>query len=339
MPGNFDFFRVGCRWLADAEYPPGLQTQDSAVVDGSLVRLNRVAKSFGSVQALADVSLEIGPGVTGLLGPNGSGKSTLIKILLGLLQADRGDTTVLGLDPRKDARSIRSRVGYMPEDDCYIENIQAVELVRFAAQLNGQPSLESLRRAHEILDFCGVQEERYRLVDTFSTGMRQKVKFAQAIVHDPQILIMDEPTSGLDPEERQVMLRRIRNLAERAGKAVIISTHILPDVETVCDQVLILSGGRLRLNDSLDRLTAPSSELFLRVVGSAQELVQTLNQEGLTASLTDRGTVMLKDVNDVSSVWSCAKRTGIRIRSMTPAKNTLEQVFIDAVSGDRHADS
>jgi ABC-2 type transport system ATP-binding protein len=309
------------------------------VVDDTLVELNQISKSFGPIRALTDVSLTIGPGVTGLLGPNGSGKSTLIKILLGLLQSDSGTTTVLGMDPKKQAREIRSQVGFMPEDDCYIESVEAVEMVRFAARLNGQPALESLRRAHEILDFCGVQEERYRLIDTFSTGMRQKVKFAQSIVHDPQLLIMDEPTSGLDPEERQIMLRRIRNLADRAGKAIIISTHILPDVETVCDQVLILSQGRLRLADNLQALTAAAPELYLKVLGSAEQLVESLTSAGLDAALTERGTIVVQHPGDVAPIWSCARKTGVTIRSMTPAKNTLEEIFMEAVSEDKHADS
>ena len=309
------------------------------MVDETLVELNHISKSFGSVRALSDVSLKIGPGVTGLLGPNGSGKSTLIKILLGLLQSDGGTTSVLGLDPKRQAREIRSRVGFMPEDDCYIENVEAVEMVRFAARLNGQPSLESLRRAHEILDFCGVQEERYRLIDTFSTGMRQKVKFAQGIVHDPQILIMDEPTSGLDPEERQIMLRRIRNLSERAGMAIIISTHILPDVEAVCDDVLILSRGKLRLAGSLESLAATAPELYLKVLGSAEELVDSLSRAGLSAALSERGEILVREPVEVSKIWSCSRETGVIIRSMTPAKNTLEEIFIDAVSEDEHAHS
>ena len=309
------------------------------MVNETLVELNHISKSFGSVRALSDVSLKIGPGVTGLLGPNGSGKSTLIKVLMGLLQSDGGTTSVLGLDPKRQAREIRSRVGFMPEDDCYIENVEAVEMVRFAARLNGQPSLESLRRAHEILDFCGVQEERYRLIDTFSTGMRQKVKFAQGIVHDPQILIMDEPTSGLDPEERQIMLRRIRNLSERAGMAIIISTHILPDVEAVCDDVLILSRGKLRLAGSLESLTATASELYLKVLGSAEELVDSLSRAGFSAALSDRGEILVREPGEVAKIWSCSRETGVIIRSMTPAKNTLEEIFIDAVSEDEHAHS
>ena len=309
------------------------------MVDETLVELNHISKSFGSVRALSDVSLKIGPGVTGLLGPNGSGKSTLIKILLGLLQSDGGTTSVLGLDPKRQAREIRSRVGFMPEDDCYIENVEAVEMVRFAARLNGQPSLESLRRAHEILDFCGVQEERYRLIDTFSTGMRQKVKFAQAIVHDPQIVIMDEPTSGLDPEERQIMLRRIRNLAEQAGKAIIISTHILPDVEAVCDDVLILSRGKLRLADSLKTLTAAIPEIYIKVLGSAEQLVDSLTSVGLNAVLRDCGEIVVQDPTEVAPIWSCAKKTGVTIRSMMPPENTLEEIFMEAVGEDEHANS
>lgn len=309
------------------------------MVNETLVELNHISKSFGSVRALSDVSLKIGPGVTGLLGPNGSGKSTLIKVLMGLLQSDGGTTSVLGLDPKRQAREIRSRVGFMPEDDCYIENVEAVEMVRFAARLNGQPSLESLRRAHEILDFCGVQEERYRLIDTFSTGMRQKVKFAQAIVHDPQIVIMDEPTSGLDPEERQIMLRRIRNLSERAGMAIIISTHILPDVEAVCDDVLILSRGKLQLAGSLESLTDTASELYLKVLGSAEELVDSLSRAGLSAALSDRGEIVVREPAEVATIWSCSKETGVTIRSMTPAKNTLEEIFMEAVGEDEHAHS
>ena len=309
------------------------------MVDETLVELNHISKSFGSVRALSDVSLKIRPGVTGLLGPNGSGKSTLIKILLGLLQSDGGTTSVLGLDPKRQAREIRSRVGFMPEDDCYIENVEAVEMVRFAARLNGQPSLESLRRAHEILDFCGVQEERYRLIDTFSTGMRQKVKFAQAIVHDPQILIMDEPTSGLDPEERQIMLRRIRNLSERAGMAIIISTHILPDVEAVCDDVLILSRGKLRLAGSLESLTTTAPELYIKVLGSAEQLIDSLSCAGFNALSTDRGEILVHEPAEVARIWSCAKETGVTIRSMTPAKNTLEEIFMEAVSEDEYAHS
>ncbi len=180
-----------------------------------IIRLNNLSKQFGAFRVLDDVSLTIGPGVTGLLGPNGAGKSTLIKILLGLLRATSGHGHVLGFQLGQESRAIRETVGFMPEDDCYLPALSGVESVQFSARLCRFPAIEALRRAHEILDFCGAGQERYRHVETYSTGMRQKLKFAQALVHDPPLLILDEPTSGLDPEERSAMLSRIRVLAEK----------------------------------------------------------------------------------------------------------------------------
>jgi len=167
-----------------------------------VVQLNEIVKAYGRFCALQKVSMTVGSGITGLLGPNGAGKTTLIKVLLGLVRISSGSGRVLGYDLTRQARAIRQNVGFMPEDDCYIAGLSGVEMVQFAARLSGFAPLESLRRAHEILDFCGVEQERYREVDTFSTGMRQKIKFAQAIVHDPPLLILDEPTAGLDPDER-----------------------------------------------------------------------------------------------------------------------------------------
>jgi ABC-2 type transport system ATP-binding protein len=191
---------------AIAIWEPGL------VNSSDVVRLDSLTKHFGPVRVLDDVSMTLDVGVTGMLGPNGAGKSTLIKILLGLLRATSGTGHVLGLDVHQQSREIRERVGYMPEDDCYLPALSGVESVQFAARLCRIPAVEALRRSHEILDFCGAGQERYRDVETYSTGMRQKLKFAQALVHDPPFLILDEPTSGLDPDERDAMLNRIRVL-------------------------------------------------------------------------------------------------------------------------------
>ena len=207
------------------------------------MQVRDIVKHYGRLRALNGVTMSIGPGVTALLGPNGAGKTTLIKVLLGLVRISSGEGTVLGHDLSTEARTIRQNVGFMPEDDCYVAGLSGIEMVQFAARLSGLPRIEALRRSHEILDFCGVEQERYRLVDTYSTGMRQKVKFAQAIVHDPPFLILDEPTAGLDPDERVSMLHRIGTLAHQSGKAVLLSTHILPDVRAICDQVVILGAG------------------------------------------------------------------------------------------------
>ena len=169
----------------------------------SLISLENLVKDYRKMRAFAGVDLEINSGITGLLGPNGAGKSTLIKVLLGLVKVTSGTGTVLGHRLGIEGRAIRNKVGYMPEDDCYIPGMTGVEVVQFSACLAGLPPVEALRRSHEILDFCGMQQERYRKIETFSTGMRQKVKFAASIVHDPEFLIFDEPTSGLDPEERE----------------------------------------------------------------------------------------------------------------------------------------
>ncbi len=308
----------------------------------SLVRLDQITKLFGSICALDNVSLEFGPGVTGLLGPNGAGKSTLIKVLLGLVRTTSGTGQVLGYDLARDSRTIRANVGYMPEDDCYIAGLIGIEMLRFQARLAGLPSVEALRRAHEILDFCGMGSERYRPVEKYSTGMRQKLKFAQAIVHDPPLLIFDEPTSGLDPEERVAMLNRIRMLSKKHGKAVIISTHILPDVQTVCDTVVIVVKGRVRLSEQLAVLNRPSSPAFqVRVVGEADRLTARIRSEGVEVIEADDGSLSIdgSDANITERIWQWARETNVGIRSFTPARNSLEQIFMDAVQEESRANS
>ena len=308
----------------------------------TLVKLDKITKDYGRMRALDGVSLSIGSAVTGLLGPNGAGKTTLIKVLLGLVRVTSGSGQVLGHELARQVRAIRAKVGYMPEDDCYIAGLSGVQMLRFAARLSGLPSVEALRRAHEILDFCGIEQERYRDVDTYSSGMRQKLKFAQAIVHDPPFLILDEPTSGLDPEEREAMLDRIRVLADRAGKAVLISTHILPDVQMICDTVIILARGRVRVVERLDVLTVPSSPaLEIRVFGQPDLLADRIRREGLDVQQSSQGTLTLVDADQQAArrVWSWAREAGVGIRSFSPARNSLEQIFLDAVREEHRADS
>lgn len=307
----------------------------------SVIQLERLSKNFGPVQALRDVSLAVPPGVTGLLGPNGSGKSTMIKILLGLVQASSGQGSVLGKDIYRDGKAIRASVGYMPEDDCYIPGISGVEMVHFVACLNGFESREALRRAHEVLDFCGAEEERYREVDTYSTGMRQKLKFAQALVHDPPLLILDEPTSGLDPDERSLLLNRIRALSEKSDISVLISTHILPDVQQICDQAIVIAGGEVRRADSIENLNRPAvPSIDVRVVGDpavfqekiAAAGIETMSREG------DRFVLRDEDGNLAAQLWPLAHESNVGIRSLIPARTSLDDVFIQAVQDGGAAD-
>lgn len=304
-----------------------------------LITLENIVKDYRSMRALSGVNVEILPGITGLLGPNGAGKSTLIKVLLGLVKVTSGTGTVMGHRLGQEGRAIRSKVGYMPEDDCYIPGMSGVEVVQFSACLAGLPPVEALRRSHEILDFCGMQQERYRTIETFSTGMRQKVKFASAIVHDPEFLIFDEPTSGLDPEERESLLNRIKILSSQAGKSVLISTHILPDVQQICDHVLILSNGTVKLSDSLAKLNRPSAPtMTIKVLGDHENLKSRLERSGFNTRAED-GSLVVESENQAAlskQIWKAAEDTGTIVQSLTPAQNSLEEIFVQTVreSGD-----
>ncbi len=300
----------------------------------SLISLENIVKNYKTMRALDGIDLNIEPGVTGLLGPNGAGKSTLIKLLLGLVKLTSGSGTVLGQPLGSHGRRVRNLIGYMPEDDCYIPGMSGVEVVQFAACLSGLPKLEALRRAHEILDFCGMKQERYREIDTFSTGMRQKVKFASSIVHDPQFLILDEPTSGLDPEEREALLTRIRMMWTQLGKSVLISTHILPDVQAICDEVVILSRGKIRLCESLEKLNqtdAPSYQV--RIDENESEFLSAMLQLGFAATTTEQKDLVFEsdDPQFGEKTWQTALLTGTRIHSIAPVKNSLEGIFMATV--------
>jgi len=300
----------------------------------ALIELQGLTKDYGRFRALTDVHLQVKPGVTGLLGPNGAGKSTLIKILLGLVRISSGSGHVLGIPLGRFASQIRNQIGYMPEDDCYIHGLSGIETMQVAARLSGLESTEAIRRGHEILDFCGAGQERYRPVETYSTGMRQKLRFAMAIVHDPKLLILDEPTTGLDPEEREAMLNRIRILSCDFKKSIILCTHILPDVQAVCDYVVILAGGTVRVSDSLESLTRMANpSLHVRVHGNADAFCCEMKSAGISVDMTQPQQLRIEGhAEDLSRVlWDCAAKSDCVIRSMIPSKNSLEQIFLDAV--------
>ena len=306
----------------------------------SKISLSGIIKDYEHLQALRGVDLEVPNGVTGLLGPNGAGKSTLIKVILGLVKVTGGTGNVLGHTLGRDGRAIRSRIGYMPEDDCYIPGLTGIEVVQLAAALSGLPIVEGLRRSHEILDFCGMKQERYREIETYSTGMRQKVKFAAAIVHDPELLILDEPTSGLDPEERENLLNRIRILADEAGKSVLISTHILPDVQAICDHAVILAKGQIVLSESLESLNRTNTPtVTTKVTGDVEAFTSELRNNGLSVETNVDGTLQVSsDVSDLAEqIWSAASSSESTVMAIEPAKNDLEAIFIQTVQESQHA--
>lgn len=300
----------------------------------ALIELDEISKNYGSFRALDRVSLKIESGITSLLGPNGAGKSTLIKVLLGLLRATTGTGRLMEFQLGRQNRQIREQVGYMPEDDCYLSGLSGVESVQLSAQLSRFPRLEALRRGHEILDFCGMGQERYRTVETYSTGMRQKLRFAQALVHDPPILILDEPTSGLDPGERESMLNRIKILAREKGKAVLLCTHILPDVQAVSNAVVILASGRVRVSERLEQLSVPTEpSLRVKVLGDIDAFQSQLEQAGLPIRTGVNGAITVEGHHEelAERIWQLARQAGVGVRSIEPSRNSLEEIFLTAV--------
>jgi len=334
--------------------PIGADTARCAPLRDDLpVRLDGVVKRYGGRTVLDGVSLEVTPGITGLVGPNGAGKSTLVRAILGLVRLAEGSVRVYGLDPAREPRRVRSLLGVVPEDECSVPGLSGVEMVRYAARLCGLPGTESLRRAHEVLDWCDAGQERYRPVETLSVGTRQKVAFAAAIVHDPRMVILDEPTNGLDPLERRAMLGRLVTLARDHGKTVFVSTHVLPDVQSICDRVVVLARGRVRLTGAIEQLARPATPTHrLQGDGPLDELAQLLTARGLPARLADNAGVGVGETGGMRAilleppgpdrlglVWKTARDAGVVIRSLEPSYRPLEEVFVQALRDAERSDA
>ncbi|MFM8415153.1 MAG: ABC transporter ATP-binding protein [Planctomycetota bacterium] len=307
-----------------------------APADLPSVRLAGVTKRYGRRVVLDDVSFEVPAGITGLVGPNGAGKSTLVRAILGLVRLAHGHVSVLGHDPAADPRGVRRLVGVVPEDDASVPGLSGVEMVQYAARLSGLPATEGLRRAHEVLDWCDAGQERYRAIETLSVGMRQKVAFAAALVHDPAVVILDEPTNGLDPLERRAMLGRLVTLARDHGKTILVSTHVLRDVQSICDRLVLLVRGRIRLAGAVAELTASGGhERRLRGSGPLPALVAALAGRGVAARTADDGDGLLVQADDEESLvalWEEARSAGVAIRSLEAERRPLEDVFLAALA-------
>ena len=314
----------------------------------ALLELDDVRKSYGSVRALAGVSARIGGKVIGLLGPNGAGKSTLLKCLLGLIRHE-GRATVLGLSSATESFRIRDRVGYMPEMDSYLSDLTAVEVCTYAGELSGLPRSEAMQRAHAALYYAGLEEKRYLKVEGYSTGMKQRVKLAQALVHDPELLFLDEPTNGLDPRARDEMLELILELPDRRGCSIILSTHLLPDVDRVCDHVVIMHRGRLRFFGTIEELRrGPVDQAAMQVydlelkIGSEEAaLAAGLERAGCAVEPRPprRLVVRLPDGADASLIFREARASGAQIRHLEPNRASLEEAFLRVVGEAGEADA
>ena len=280
-------------------------------------------------------------GSTGLLGPNGAGKSSLIKGLLGLVPIASGKATILGEDVIEGRKRIRRLIGYMPEDECLIPGLTGLAMVRYSGELSGMASQDAMQRAHEVLFAVGLGEARYRKVQTYSSGMKQRIKLAQAIVHDPKLLFLDEPTSGLDPRGRQEMLDLIQEIALKGTMSIVLATHILIDVERTCDRVVILKQGKVMEDAKVDSLRGELSNAFsIRIDGDKKAFQDVLVKKGceIQTEAKQEFDVTLPGKKGSDFLFQIAKGSGVTIRKLVPAIQTLEDVFVKRLQEDNRAD-
>jgi len=302
----------------------------------SLIELQHLNRWYGTQQALRDVSLTLEPGRIGLLGPNGAGKSTLLKILMGLLPPSSGDGKVLGHDLLRAGTDLRRAIGYMSEADSLIPGLRGAEYVALAGELYGMPRRQALRRAHEVLSYLDLEDARYRRLEEYSTGMKQRLKLGQALVHDPQVLLLDEPTTGLDPAGRDPSLRLLLDLGKDHGKSLLLSTHLLGDVERVCETVVILHQGQvLRQGQVAELRTRRHDRYRLQIQGNPKAYVEELRLEGARV-MDDNGRGELRVA--VPPGWATrafvalADNHGVLLRGLQRDDEELEELFHRVIS-------
>jgi len=303
------------------------------MVSSFVIETQNLTKVFGPQRALDGVNLQVARGAIGLLGPNGAGKSTFMKCLLQLLPISSGSARLLGREVGTEGREIRKRVGYTPEQDCHIPGMVGCEYVTYCAQLCGLPFQAARQRAHEMLDFVGMGQERYRKIDTYSTGMKQRLKLAQAIVHDPEIVFLDEPTNGLDPKGQSQILELVQSLWHSFGITVVVSSHLLHDVERICEQIIIIARGRVLVHDSLENLKARKrGEAEVVVADRHEEFRTACHRSQWTCELLPNGHVKVghkaESLEPLLRVLHDLKLAPLEI---IPSPNALEETFVQAL--------
>jgi ABC-2 type transport system ATP-binding protein len=314
-----------------------LKEKNAERCDLMSIEVNNIHFSYGKVKALSGVDLSLEESSIGLLGPNGAGKSTLLRILLGFLTPDAGEGKVLGYDIKEQQSLIRRYVGYMPEDDCFIPGMDAVTFTSYLGELSGMPRQEAMKRAHEVLYYVGLEEGRYRLLETYSVGMKQRLKLAQTLVHDPKLLFLDEPTSSLDPQGRKEILELIKDISSKRDIQVFISSHILPDIEAVCSHVVIMNKGQIAAQGEISKLKELKYRLYeIKLKGEALGFLQRLKKMGCRVEETEdmiRKVYVRPDKNP-QEIFRIAAEEKIQIRHFVKSQSTLEDLFAKVVGVD-----
>ena len=295
-----------------------------------VITARNLRKMYGPHLALDDVNLDIPPGAVGILGPNGAGKSTLFKCLLGLITTTSGDGTVLGYDIRTEGDKIRSRIGYMPEYDALAPGLSAIDQVRYAGELLGMNPAHATRRAHEVLQYVGLKDQRYRKIETYSTGMKQAAKLACALVHDPDVLICDEPTNGLDQRAREFMLQTLRRTVSEGNRSVLMSSHVMDDVQEVCDRIVMIHKGRIVVQRRIEDLARQiEREIEISVWGGASRMQQELESRGFEVRRLGR-VLRVDRANDSTTreILKAAVAADVQVRQMQEYEPDLEDIFL-----------
>jgi ABC-2 type transport system ATP-binding protein len=307
----------------------------------TVIQLIELEKHFGKVRALQGLTLEVQPGPIGLLGPNGAGKTTLLKLLLGLLRPDHGSARIAGYDPgrRADRLALRRTVGYMPESDCLIPGMTAVELVATLGRITGLERDDAMKRAHEVLDYVGLEDQRYRGLEEYSTGMKQRLKLAQALVHDPALLLLDEPTNGLDPKGRKHMLELVYDLGHKQQKNILLCSHLLPDVERTCRDIIVIHRGRVVESGCIADMTqGDDRRINLRIEGDDTTFAGVLSGAGYEHNLQGPGRFEVRVANgrvDADAFFVLASRCGVSLTGVDRLGSSLEEVFLRTLEVNR----
>jgi ABC-2 type transport system ATP-binding protein len=301
----------------------------------AVTELIDVRVAYGDVPVLDGVTITFEEGATGLLGPNGAGKSTLIKTLLGFNRMSGGSLKIMGYAMPGEALQARRHLGYMPEKEISSPKISAVSFLTYCGRICGMSRVDSLERAHEVLNYVKMGDSRYRTMESYSTGMLQRVKLAQAILHDPRLLLLDEPTNGLDPDGRIEILDLIKEIAKRPGISVILSSHLLPDVQHVCKQVVMINNGKVVKSGTIQSLTTPQERVFeLRFRDKADQCVAALTDAGCLCRRMFPADIWLTRCPESvrsADLFRIVRRCNSQIRHFQPARNSLEDIFLEAV--------